>query len=356
MVLPSFGTEYAFSAENVYYIHVTVLDATHFVVVYKESSTGDGVCIVGEISGGVISYGTPATFYSGTIDQTEIAVLDSTHFVVSHWGNNVSRSMVGTVTGTTIAYGTPVAFNPSNSGDLACVVLDSTHFVVAYKDWGDGMRGKVVAGTVSGTTITFGGEYVTTLSTGNYNALAALDSTRFVVAYNNNVRVGTVTGTSISLGTASTFHTGGTAYNKITALDSTHFVVAFRDTTLFTGTAVVGLVSGTTISSYGSEGTFNDADVSDICIMSCDEKCFAVGYKDVGNSDYGTFRSGHVLGTVINSWGGEAVFNSAGTNHIDLALITNPSFVLAYQDVGNSDYGTALCGSSPFFVPQINIM
>jgi len=103
--------------------------------------------------------------------------------------------------------------------------------------------------------ITFGSEYVIATSETAYNSVTALDATHFVVAYRDHSNsdygtavVGTVSGTAITFGSEYVFNSAVTIYISATTLDATHFVVAYRDDgNSYYGTALVGTVSGSTI-------------------------------------------------------------------------------------------------------------
>jgi len=68
-----------------------------------------------------------------------------------------------------------------------------------------------------------------------------------------------------------------------------------------------------------------------------------VAYRDVGNSNYGTGVVGTVSGSTI-SYGSEYVFNSGGTRNNSAAAFASTHFVVVYRDVGASSYGTAVIG------------
>ena len=69
-------------------------------------------------------------------------------------------------------------------------------------------------------------------------------------------------------------------------------------------------------------------------------------YSDYGNSGYGTAVVGTVSGTTI-SFGTPVVFESASTGTEVSAVFdsSNNKVVIAYQDAGNSTYGTAIVGT-----------
>ena len=54
------------------------------------------------------------------------------------------------------------------------------------------------------------------------------------------------------------------------------------------------------------------------------------------------------------SYSSEYVFNSATTTNISVSALDSTHFVVGYRDSGNSDYGTAIIGTLPSdFIPQI---
>ena len=234
-------------------------------------------------------------------------------------------------------------------------MYDSTNgkVVVAYRDSGNSNHGTAVVGTVSGSTISFGTPVEFNSDQTTYIS-ATFDSAndKVVIAYrdDNNIdkgtaMVGTVSGTSISFGTAVIFRHSQTGYCAATFDSSNNkVVIGFRDVgNLNKGTAVVGTVSGTSIS-FGAEVVFDSSAVSDIALTFDSTNGKVVAYQDVGNSDYGT-ATGTVSGTSI-SFGSATVFESANSTYISSTFdSTNGKVVIAYKDVANSDYGTAIVGT-----------
>ena len=209
---------------------------------------------------------------------------------------------------------------------------------------------------MSGTSISFGSAVVFE-SAQTENTSATFDSTngKVVIAYTDGGNsdygtaiVGTVSGTSISFGTAVVFESATTSHISAT-YDSTNgkVVIAYRDEGNSNhGTAIVGTVSSTSIS-FGSAVTFNSANSYYIgaTFDSTNDKVVIV-YNDTGNSNYGTAIVGTVSGTSI-SFGSEVVFESAVSNYINITYdSTNEKAVIAYRDSGNSNYGTSVVFSA----------
>ena len=272
----------------------------------------------------------------------------------------------------TITYGAENAFRDgafyTSPLFISVAALDSSHFVVAYYYRTTGLARRAAAriGVISGTTISsYGAENVFRGSDIYSISVAALDSTHFVVTYSaysgypGIARIGLVSGTTISsYGAENVFNSALTRSTSVAALDSTHFVVGYKDDGGDDyGCAKVGIVSGTTISSYGAENVFNSAITNYISVAALDSTHFVIAYQDVGNSSYGTAIVGLVSGTTISSYGAENVFNSATTNYISVAALDSTHFVVGYKDDGGDDYGIAIVGEfvEVTFIPQIII-
>jgi hypothetical protein len=360
----SYSSEYVFNSATTYDISVSALDSTHFVVGYCDSGNSNyGTAIIGTISGSTISYSSEYVFNSAYTDYISVSALDSTHFVVAYrdYGNsNYGTAIIGTISGSTITYGSEYVFNSAITASISISALDSTHFVVAYRDYGNSNYGTAIIGTISGSTITYGSEYVFNSAITASISISALDSTHFVVGYMDygnsyygTCIIGTISGSAISYGSEYVFNQANTSYISVSTLDSTHFVVGYCDSGNSNyGTAIIGTISGSTIS-YSSEYVFNSAYTDYISVSALDSTHFVVGYRDFGNSYYGTCIIGTISGSAI-SYSSEYVFNSADTPYISVSTLDSNHFVVGYQDNGNSDYGTAIIGTiQSDFIPQI---
>jgi hypothetical protein len=232
--------------------------------------------------------------------------------------------------------------------------LASTKLVVAYRDQGNSNYGTARVGDVSGTTITFGSEYVFKASNASYESVAPLASDQFVVTYRDagnygygTARSGTISGTTITWGTSEyVFNAANTGYTSVAVLTSTKFAVAYSDAENSNyGTAVIGDVSGS-VFTFGSEYVFNNASTTSPSVAALTSTKLAVAYVDGGNSDYGTAVVGDVSGTTI-AFGGESVFNAASTSLSQdrgAARLADNQFVVGYQNSLNGD-GRAIVGA-----------
>ena len=69
-----------------------------------------------------------------------------------------------------------------------------------------------------------------------------------------------------------------------------------------------------------------------------------VCYQDVGNSNYGTAVCLTLSGTTVTAdTANEVVFNSATSYYISVTTMDSTHAIVCYADGGNSSYGTANC-------------
>jgi len=347
-----FGSEYVFRSAETTWTSVDALTSNKFVVAYGNDSFQ--AVRIGEVSGTTITWGPEYTF-SANDDVIRVTALDSTHIVVARRdtsGHGVA--VVGTVSGNTISFGSETTFHSGTMSPSSYYfdidALDSSHVVIAFQDVSDGSRGKAVIGTVSGTSISFGSTYTFNPATTYWISCSSLTSSKFVVAYRDSGNngygtaiIGTVSGTTITFDSEYVFNTGSTVYISVTKLTSDKFVVAYRDIDNSNyGTAVVGEVSGDTIT-FGNEYVFNPAYTESISVSALTSEKFIIAYKDGGNNNYGTVIIGEVTGNTI-SFGDEYIFNLGVPSYTSTSALTSEKFVITYEDYSNNNYGTAIIG------------
>ena len=155
--------------------------------------------------------------------------------------------------------------------------------------------------------------------------------------------VGTVSGTSISFGSEVTFHNSAISSPCIAyEANAQKVVIAYHDNSV--GKAIVGTVSGTSIS-FGSAVTWNNAesDYNHISYDSVNQKVVVVCRST--NTTYGTAAVGTVSGTSI-SFGSTVTFHSGSALYISSAFDVNSGkHVIVWRDGSNSNYGTAKVGT-----------
>ena len=375
--IPS-GSEASFKPSNTAdnFVAFDPNNAGKFVVTYTDSGNSSyGTAIVGEVSGNSISFGSEVVFNSASTAQGSMAFDPNTanKFVVAYQNSSSTRgeAIVGTVSGNSITFGSVVVLD-SSGGGLYSVAFDPNtagKFAVAYtKAYANGEHGTAVVGTVSGTSISFGSFY-TYNSAATYENKISFDpntANKFVVSYvdaggSNYGRscIGVISGTSISFGSEYVFNGGSTDYVSCSFDPNTanKFVVSYQDNSNSGyGTAVAGSVSGTSIS-FGSEVVFNSASTAHSS-MAFDPNTagkFVVFYKDSTNSNYGEVRVGSLSGTTI-SFGSVYLVNSGSTSYTSVSFDPNTAgkFVAVYRDTSDSR-GQAILGQIATTVTATNL-
>ena len=293
------------------------------------------------------TYGTARVYTTGYTSATGGTIADGTAVIVNANGtvSSVSQSTL------TEAVGTPVQFEAATSYDQG-IAYDSTNnkVVICYRDDGNSSYGTAIVGTVSGDSISFGTAVVFESAYSDYFA-PVFDSSngKIVVAYRDlgnssqgTAIVGTVSGTSISFGSPTVFETGATTYVS-TSFDSSanKVVIVYRDGSDNYGKAIVGTVSDTSIS-FGSTATFSSATTSHMSVAYdvANNKHVVGYYASSGNAKVGT-----VSDTSI-SFGSAAEFETGQTIQTNAVYDSkNEKVHMFYVDGGDSDYGKASIGT-----------
>ena len=345
----SLGSETVFSNATTTDISATFdSNSNKIVVVYRVSGTSTAV--VGTVSGTTISFGSSVVFDSNSLSYSSIVFDSSANKIVVAYrdtNNNYGTAIVGTVSGTSISFGTKVVFESATTADISATYdVNSNKVVIAYTDLANSYYGTAIVGTVSGTSISFGSP--TVFNAGQtLRCEASYDSysNKVIIAYRDNGNssygtaiIGTVSGTSISFGSEVVFES-----SLISSISSTFdsknnkVVICYNASSL--GKAIVGEVSGTSIS-FGSANTFRSASAEEISV-TFDSSSNKVVISYDYNYD-GFIVSGIVSGTSIT-------FDTVETYTLGRSQETSTTFdsnsnrvVTFFKAQNNSDYGTSV--------------
>jgi hypothetical protein len=317
-----------------------------FLAAWHDSGSSGVLTIqAGNTSGSGFSVGSAVTV-SGTNASYPSIAYDSSSGIFNVAYQDQNQSSKGyvvpvTLSGTTVTTSTAQVFGTAaNDYIWAAYNSSAKNTAIVYKDQGNSSYGTgIIWANAGSTSDNFAG--ITNQAINN-------SASGEVV-----VEGGVITNASLlplaytgSLGSAAVYQSTATEYQGI-AFDSSNnkIVVAYKDDSNQHGTAAVGTVSGTGIT-WGTPVVFAAASTSyvDVTFDSSNNKVVIV-YSDVANSEYGTAIVGTVSGTSI-SFGSEVVFASAATVYIKAGFDSNSNkVVVAYSDNGNSSYGTAIVGT-----------
>ena len=324
---------------------------------------------VTQISGSTSAVGAEAVFESA-VTTFGVPVFDSSNNKVVIFYRDDGNSSYGTAIVATIdpsdnsvTYGSPVVFNSANTYYIAPVFDSSNNkIVVAYADGGNSSHGYAIVGTVSGTSISFGSSTQFEPAVSNFiSATFDSEQNRVVIAYQDagasgrgTAKVGTVSGTSVSFGSASVFDSDSCEYISV-AFDSNSevIVIAYRDGGDSNyGKAVVGDVNNTEFNGFGTPVVFENAHAAyTSTTFDSNSNKIVIAYMDVGNSYYGTAVVGTAASDRTISFGTPVVFES-GTYTVESTApraatfdSSNNKIIIAYADGSNSNKGTVIEGT-----------
>ena len=305
--------------------------------------TTNNKVIYGFADGNNSNYGTVQSFTSALSNASSFVGITNAAISSGATGEVAVKGGLSTG-GNVLSYapvaGTPVTFEAAYVNYTNCAFDSASNkIVIAYTDTGNSNYGTAIVGTVSGSSISYGSPVVIATNQARYFAVVFdSNANKIVIAYQNQDNtygqaiVGTVSGTSISFGTAVTFEAAQARYVNA-AFDSTvnKVIISYRDDGNSShGTAIVGTVSGTSIS-FGTAAVYNAAETApETTVYDSSTNKTVILYSDVANSYYATAVVATVSGTSI-SFGSEVVIHSGSTTHIAGAFDSNSNkVVVAY--------------------------
>jgi len=392
----SFGSSTNWSSANQGYGSVTYIGSSKFLIGYTGSSEA-GTALVATLSGTSLSYGSSSEFRSQQTFDISSAYDSSTGKAVMVYRDNFSngRAAVATISGTSVSFGSDTIFAANGvvaSGDTSktAISYDSTNdkMVISYQDNSNSNYGTIIVGTVSGTSISFGTPLVFEAASTNYTTSAFdTNSGKVVIAYrdqgnsnygtsvvfqNANVTTnltsenyigmskGFAESSSTSKGTSVVFESGRSSIIDST-FDSANnkIVISYCDNDNSSyGTAVVGTVSGTSIS-FGTPVVFKSATLQSPIKITYDstKNRIVIVYKNASSGDDGEIIVGQVSGTSI-TFGSSVVFDSGLFASGDVVYDSNAQRILiSYQDEVTSNNGfccVVSIGGTGDLVPTVN--
>lgn len=305
----SFGSEQAIytNVGSINYLTAVFIGSGKFVMACNDASVNGGISLVGTVSGTSISVGSTTQFgdNANNVDRLSLVYDSNADKVVCFFVDDPSPyngyAAVGTVSGTSISYGTPVTFStqrPFIYPSSCCFDSTANKIVVSYVTFSSGEDLKVRVGTVSGTSISFGTEVNADTGTiefvgaaydpdNNKTGIFYRDST---ASYGLQAIAGTISGTDISFGTSQAITTEDTrAPAPIYDTTADRFVVQTRRNSTNYSEVYVITLSGTTFTLESTKALtmVQDNDFPLNAYDSTNNKVILTA-KDGRNGGYGT--------------------------------------------------------------------
>ncbi len=356
--------QYTVGGGTSYSSRMSVIDDTHFITVWKETSSSatDMYGRIGEVDTATmtITYGSQFLLVSASCRYPEVVALSSTQAVIFYEADLTAdrcSSQVVTFdlsTDNITSVGSATAFSPgdvraASSGGIRAEKLSSSTFIVTYLDSENSNQGVARIGTVSGTSVSFGQEYVFDASNAQYQDIAVVNTDTVIVAWEDDgtsfdpgvARVGSISGTTITWGaTTYTFHsstsTSATRYTAIAPLSDNKFAIAWSDDAAsdFAKT-LVGTRTGTTLSFGATHTVDNTQDCRDLTVGQLYEDEYIIAYNG---------GAGDSSRTVVCSYNGSTIdigdhktFLQGEGDESRLGILNNNTGVVVYIDETNTD-------------------
>ena len=362
----SYGTPVEFSSVASY-IAMTYDTGQNKVLLAYRGASNHVRARVGTVSGTSISFGTELVVENETSAHIALAYDPDlgSHLVVYDYNSDRGKARVLTVSGTDVSKGSDVQFDSSQVSQCAVAYDESADaYLVAYRDQGNSNYGTAVVATVSGTTPSFGTAVVFE-SANSIEMDATYDSSaqKVVITYRDlgvnqpTAIVGTVSGTSVSFGTANNIVNVNSTVGEA-AYDSTNnkIVLVYRDETAENGVYAVGTVSGTSIS-FATPVTFNSGQTEDTAIgFDAALGKFVIAYRDYrgsgSNTPYGTAVTLQLPSTNVSDFIGlaDAAISDTATGKINVKGSINSkqsSLTIGSDYYAQSDGSVSTTSTSP---------
>jgi len=264
---------------------------------------------------------------------------------INHQTNDISASSGSmTIDGASAGGGTAdfVASGAIANGDT--VILNSDGTVSVAGNYGNGSVASRTDVSSAGALYQKGTYDI------NANKLLVVYQDRDNSNYGTAV-VGTVSGTSITFGTPVVYNSASTQRMRVIYCSASYVqksVIVYENFGDSSTDAKVATISGTTVT-FGAKFDVKPGVYTDYGDLAYDPDnnrvLFAYWDGAFANSGYGRARLLYVSGT--NLGGGTTVtFNAADSKEVSTTYDTNENkFVITYRDGGNSGYGTSVVGT-----------
>jgi len=214
------GAEHEFAPFVPRGARAVALDSSRVAIAYSDYNGGaeDGYVVVATVSGTDVTFGTKAGFGSGLAeDSIGLSLIDSGRAALSWRAGASAYLAVASFSGTDVSYGAsaPLVTTADAASLTRVATLTASKVVALYHKTSNSNSWWVRIGTVSGSAVTVGAEAMG--QSGSFaGGLCTLDSQTFAVLFFSTtlfswapaIRKGTVSGTSVTFGGASTPFSG----------------------------------------------------------------------------------------------------------------------------------------------------
>ena len=330
------------------YPALSQIDPNHYLLSYAGGANKDyGWASVLTVNTGtwVITEGTPELIDDAKLKIPALARIDSTHHLLAY--GEVGTAVILTVNTETwlITKETPCVFGIAKGKTPALAQIDPTHFLLAYDENNTGTAVVLTVDTDAGTVTKETPFLEFSLVKGKNPALAQIDATRYLLAYEDN-NLGHAVVLTVNTGNWVITQGEHCVYDGVKGLapdlaqiNSTHYLCAYSNTNGH-GIAVVLTVNGETVTDE-TPYTYDTTEGKTPALAQIDSTNYLCAY------DGGTGADGcAVVLTVDGAWGitkgTPFVYDSVLGETPALAQIDDCDYLCAYEGEGSDGYAVVL--------------
>ena len=354
----TFGTESQFDSSVVNDTEIETLTDDTFVVCWTDDTdtTEEGKCRVGTVSGTTPTYGTTVQFVSdsGPVGQIDVCAIGTDRFAVVYPDDGQLDDgfiRVASTTGTTInGFGTAIEFETGDTEYPACTEISTDKVFIGYNDEGASDTAKGVVCDIDGDELPACGTPTDVAVTDFFweeGHCDTLDTDKFACAYgagdtNSAFAVaGTVSGTTITFGTPVEFSATNTTFAVDIAVmkdSTTDFVTVIHNQPENQGNAFACTVSGTAVT-CGDFLNFTGTDGGQWpSITEVDATNFVIGNSasSVANDPGVAYTCEANFSTRVITCDAKTQFSSSDTEYTSATLLSTCKVAISFQDEGDA--------------------
>lgn len=345
------GTPFEYNTFNGQTPALAQIDSTHYLCAYEGSgSDGWAVVLTVDTGNGTITKETPFRFEQQNGKMPALSKIDDTHYLCAYTRQFSDGQVVVLTVDTgnwTISKETLFEYDSSGS-ETVLSQIDSSHYLCAYQ--GPGADGWSVVLTVNTGTweITKETPFEYGTSDGKTLALAQIDSTHYLCAYEGSgsdgwaVVLAVDTGTwNITMETPFEYDTSQGRSPALAQIDDTHYLCAYGGPGSDGWAVVLTVDTGNWSISKGTAYEYDTSDGVNPALAQIDPNNYLCAYEGPGSGGWAA-----VLAVDSNNWtisrGVDLEFDTSAGLTPALAEIDPNNYLCVYEGTGSDGWSVVL--------------
>ncbi|PJB58800.1 MAG: hypothetical protein CO098_06730, partial [Bacteroidetes bacterium CG_4_9_14_3_um_filter_41_19] len=155
------------------------------------------------------------------------------------------------------------------------------------------------------------------------------------------IKTGTIQNEQITLSEPVIFSSSATTEIALAAINSTDFVITYLSGGAM-GESIMGKLAGNSVVFTNSWVYCGNA-VSGNAVVSLSDSIAVVSYADIGNNNYGTSKIMHIRNDGL-IYGDAVIYIEGGAFTTQGSVLSDSTFVLVFRNERNNFSGSSICG------------